>query len=187
MMKENKVNLELRVFECPNCNSTNVDTQIVPTKFKYGSGNKAVELETLVPVRKCNNCGFGYTDSEGEDLRHEAICRYLEVMTPVEVAAIRKRYDLSRAEFAKRSRIGEASLARWETGELIQNAANDDYLYLLSFTENMERLERRRHKVEPIKEQGKVLTFRPRFSGRGLDDVAVAAKRVDAEAFRLRR
>jgi len=57
--------------------------------------------------------------------------------------ALRKRYNLTRAEFASLTRFGEASLARWETGQLIQNAANDQLLYLLSIESNVERLQKR--------------------------------------------
>jgi putative zinc finger/helix-turn-helix YgiT family protein len=185
-MKENTGASKPTNLECPNCDSTNVGTRMTLTKFNYGSGNRAVELETQIPFRKCNNCGFEYTDSEAEDLRHEAICRFLGVMTPAEVVGVRKQYELTRAEFAQKSRIGEASLARWETGELIQNAAYDDYLYLLSFPENIERLNDRR-KGQPRKEQGKVLQFSRKFKGRGLDEAAAAAKEAEAEAFRLRK
>jgi putative zinc finger/helix-turn-helix YgiT family protein len=173
-------------FECPNCDSTNVDTQMVRTKFKYGTGNKAVELEAVVPVRKCNDCGFEYTDSEAEDLRHAAICNHLEVMTPAEVVAIRKQYGLSRADFAQATRIGEASLSRWETGEIIQNAAYDDYLHLLSFPENMSRLEKR-HRAQQYRQQGNVLQFRPRFKGKALSETVVAVKEKEAAAFLLRK
>jgi transcriptional regulator with XRE-family HTH domain len=64
-------------------------------------------------------------------------------MIPGEVAEVRKRYELRRDEFAAKTRLGEASLARWESGQLIQNAAYDNYLYLLTFEENMKRLEER--------------------------------------------
>ncbi len=64
-------------------------------------------------------------------------------MIPADVAEVRKRYRLRREEFAAKTRLGEASLARWESGQLIQNAAYDNYLYLLTFEENMRRLEER--------------------------------------------
>jgi putative zinc finger/helix-turn-helix YgiT family protein len=185
-MKETAVELNLHTYECPNCDSNNIDTQMSPIKFKYGTGNKALELEVLVPVRKCNNCGFEYVDSEAEDLKHAAICHHLKVMAPAEVEAIRKQYELSRAQFAQATRIGEASLSRWETGELIQNAAYDDYLYLLQFPENMDRLEKR-HTAQQRKQQGNVLPFRPGFKGRVLSEAVVAAKSIEARAFQLRK
>ncbi|MGO9274786.1 MAG: type II TA system antitoxin MqsA family protein [Terriglobia bacterium] len=134
---------KIRVRECPNCGSTHVETRTLPDRFQYGSAPKAVELEALVPFRKCADCGFEFTDSDAEDARHEAVCRHLGVMTPSEVRALREEYGLTRAEFAERTRIGEASLARWETGLLIQNRANDNYLYLLRFSESWKRLEDR--------------------------------------------
>ena len=50
---------------------------------------------------------------------------------------------MTRAAFAEMTRLGEASLARWEKGLLIQNPANDQLLYLLRFPENVERLRAR--------------------------------------------
>jgi hypothetical protein len=47
---------------------------------------------------------------------------------------------MSRAEFSRLTRIGEASLGRWEKGLLIQNHAHDQFLYLLKFPENVARL-----------------------------------------------
>lgn len=129
--------------ECPNCGAIGVETRVINDKFKYGVGSNAVDLEAKIPFRHCPMCEFEYTDAEAEDLRHEAICRYLKRMAPGEVADIRKRYELRRDEFAAKTRLGEASLARWESGQLVQNAAYDNYLYLLTFEENMKRLEER--------------------------------------------
>jgi DNA-binding transcriptional regulator YiaG len=64
-------------------------------------------------------------------------------MTPREVEAVRTRLRMTRAAFADLTRLGEASLARWEKGLLIQNPANDQLLYLLLFPENVERLRSR--------------------------------------------
>jgi len=47
---------------------------------------------------------------------------------------------LTRERFAALTGIGTASLARWETGELIQSAGYDKYLRLLAFAGNLERL-----------------------------------------------
>jgi len=71
------------------------------------------------------------------------VCRHLGVMTPRDVEAVRTRLRMTRAAFADLTRLGEASLARWEKGLLIQNPANDQLLYLLLFPENVERLRSR--------------------------------------------
>jgi DNA-binding transcriptional regulator YiaG len=96
-------------------------------------------------VMTCNQCGFQFTDEVAEEARHEAVCRHLGVMTPKEIKEIRKSYGMSRAEFSHLTRIGEASLARWENGLLIQSPAYDQLLYLLTFPENLERLKSTRH------------------------------------------
>lgn len=61
-------------------------------------------------------------------------------LTEAEIVQIRKRWGLSREKFAKLTGIGEASLARWEGGYLVQNAAMDNYLRLLDHQENIQRL-----------------------------------------------
>jgi DNA-binding transcriptional regulator YiaG len=145
-MREQNGNPEVKhdAIRCPNCGSNQVETHRDKDSFMYGTGTSAVELSAIVPFRECRACNFAFTDSAAEDARHDAICRHLYVMTPSEVSAIRHHYGSTRALFSAKTRIGEASLARWETGQLIQNPANDDYLYLLSFPNNMERLEWRR-------------------------------------------
>src|ERR1044071_6376868 len=107
-MREIRVQSKPNECECLNCGSNHVATRMVTESFQYGSGAKAAELQVSIPVRQCGECGFEYTDSEADDLRHETVCRYLGVMTPAEVVALRKRYKLTRAEFAEHTRIGEA-------------------------------------------------------------------------------
>ena len=113
-------------------------------RFPYGNGDTATELTAKVPVRICRECGEKFLDDESEDLMHEAVCRHLGVMTPREVRAIRRQSgNLSRAELASITRLGEATLGRWERGELIQNVAYDHFLYLLTYPENRIRLQQR--------------------------------------------
>lgn len=100
--------------------------------FQYGSGPDAVDLNVRLPVRRCDNCDFDYLDDEGERIKHEAVCRYLGVLSPTEIRGIRKRHGLSRQAFARVTGIGEASLGRWENGFKIQTLGNDRYLRLLA-------------------------------------------------------
>ena len=60
-----------------------------------------------------------------------------------EIKALREKLGLSRTEFARLTRLGEATIARWERGELIQNAGNDSLLRLLQYEDNVRRLRRR--------------------------------------------
>lgn len=128
---------------CPSCGASELHTRIENERFTYGDGDRAIELEATVPVRSCSECGYEFYPSEAEDAKHEAVCAYLHVMPPKQVVAVRTTHGMSRPAFAEISGIGEASLGRWERGALIQNLANDKYLYLLQFPDNIRRLKDR--------------------------------------------
>ena len=128
---------------CPVCESKRIVTRKLSESFPYGSGKEEVTLSAIVPVHSCQDCQFEFTDELADQAKHNAICQHLEVMPPRQIALIREHYNLSRAEFARVTKIGEASINRWENALLIQNAAMDQYLYLLSFPENFERVRQR--------------------------------------------
>jgi DNA-binding transcriptional regulator YiaG len=134
---------------CFNCGSADVNRTWERQTFQYGSGESAVGLTAEVLVNTCKSCGFQFAGPEADEARHEAVCRYLGVLTPREIAAIREQTSLSRLEFCERTRIGIASLKRWETGALVQNAANDELIYLMAFPENVVRL-RDRDRSQPL-------------------------------------
>lgn len=137
-------------LSCPECGSERITTEEIDHRFPYGQEEAAIELSARIPVRRCEECGDEFLDYKAQDLMHEAVCRHLHVMTPSEVVAIRKKHrGLSRAEFARVTRLGEATIGRWERGQLIQNAAYDQFLYLLTFPENFARLLKRIENAEP--------------------------------------
>lgn len=178
--ESDKPSLEL---QCPNCGKRSLSTVLETENIIYGSGKEATEIPVELPVRTCGECGFQYTDEEAEDIRHDAVCRHLGLMTPGEIVALRKRYNMSRAEFADLTRFGEASLARWETGQLMQNAANNQLLYLLSFESNVERLRKRQsQKTQDESGANVVIAYEVRFSH--LTDVI--AVQSEARSFSLR-
>jgi DNA-binding transcriptional regulator YiaG len=108
--------------------------------FDYGSGESAVELSVEVPVHRCDGCDFEFTDEIAERLRHEAVCDHLGVLSPAQIRRIRERHGMTRAQFARVTGLGEASLNRWENGLNIQTHANDRYLRLLEIPEVMRLL-----------------------------------------------
>ena len=86
---------------------------------------------------------FEFLDHEGEQLRHEAVCRHLGVLSPADISDIRKRFGMTRAAFAEVTGLGEATLNRWENGAVVQNlarGANDRYLRLLALPGVMDSL-----------------------------------------------
>lgn len=125
-------------IRCAACGSTDVSTKTISEEFEYGSGPAPARIRVEIPVHRCASCETEYTDSAAEDIRHEAICQYLGVLSPKEILALRSSRGLSRQRFADITRIGSATLARWESGEIIQNAAMDNYMRLISRQEIFE-------------------------------------------------
>ena len=126
--------------QCPECDKAQVITIPTPHRFRYGAGSNPVEIEMTLPVRHCQACGFEFLDKESEGKQHEAVCKHLGVMTPGQIRRLRADLGLSRAQLARLTGLGEATIARWERGSLIQNEANDRYLKLLAHKENVKRL-----------------------------------------------
>lgn len=143
-MEHNDSNLPTEIsgqpVTCPSCGATSTSSRLEEEKFQYGEGSTAVTLSARVTVHQCNACADEFLDADADDARHEATCRHLGVFTPEQIRTLRARYDLSRAEFCRITKLGEATLGRWERGSLIQNSAHDRFLHLLSFPENLERL-----------------------------------------------
>ena len=122
---------EPRERECPACGHSPVDAEVRSVPFAYGVGKDAIELAATVPLYSCTACGTHFLDRIGEQRQHEAVCVHRGVLTPAEIRAMRKQHGMTRAEFARATAIGEATLARWERGSVIQNEAYDRYLRLL--------------------------------------------------------
>lgn len=136
-------------LRCPECGSNRVSTSIVQERFRYGRGEDVPNITVSLPSRRCDDCGLEYFDHLAERCRHEAICRQLGVLTPAEIVEIRKSLGLSRKGFAKLTRLGTATLARWERGLLVQNPAYDQYLRLLVLPDVREKLGRSSEDDDP--------------------------------------
>lgn len=147
---------------CPQCGEGTVTTTICSHVFPVGSGEDASELEVQLPARHCQSCDFGFLDAEAEEIKHNALCQHLGVLTPSDIRHLRENYSMSRSAFAKLTGFGEATLARWENGIIIQNLANDRFLRLLTSPWIMRRLESLRAEPETSKlaPESNVLVFR---------------------------
>jgi hypothetical protein len=75
----------------------------------------------------------------------------MQRLTPRDIYSLRhERLALSRKNFAALSGIGEASLARWESGELIQSESNDNLLRLLASDDNVQALRELRRTAKSV-------------------------------------
>lgn len=181
----NQLTPTITKIECPSCGSNNVSSTPEVEHFQYGDKDNSAILSASICVHHCASCDFTFTTEDASEIRHEAVCRHLGVLTPTEVRRVREQYALSQAEFSELSKIGKASLARWENGVLIQNQANDNLLYLLTYNDNFERLrDRARSQGTNLKELvTNVISFLPKF--RTIPDAEMERFRRDAERFNL--
>lgn len=131
---------------CPICDGP-AETLWCLHEFTYGVGDDAVELSADLPYGRCVACDFEFLDHDGERCKHEAVCRHLGVLSPWEIKDIRLRAKMSRAQFARLSGLGEATLARWEKGLITQNHGNDRYLRLLAQPGGLDRLRALTHEA----------------------------------------
>lgn len=145
------MDVEMRDDEmsCAVCGGSNLSRRMETDEFEYGAGEGAVSLSASVVVLSCDDCDFEFTGPSAEIARHESVCRHLSIMTPAEIRDLRGRYGLSRQSFASLTRLGAASIARWEAGSLLQNRAYDSLLYLLCFEDNLHRLRGRHTAAAP--------------------------------------
>ena len=129
-------------LSCPLCGEEgSISTTWMLHTFDYGSDETRVELHVRVPVHRCGMCEFEYLDEVAEQLKHNAVCEHLGVLTPDQIREIREDHEMTRATFAHVTGLGEASLNRWENGLSIQTYANDRYLRLLKLPQNIRRLQ----------------------------------------------
>ena len=110
---------------CAMCGEATVEKRIMTQQFAYASGTRDVLLTADIPVEHCLSCGETLAGEDAEIVRHEAVCRYLERLTPREIRSIRKSKSLTQKDFAIELGVGLASLKRWETGANIQGKQHD--------------------------------------------------------------
>ncbi len=128
---------------CPNCGSDRLERRSHVEKFSFESGGVSYPVSATFPFYVCRNCGEQFISDDGEEARHEAICHAMKRLTPTQIVELRNELSLSRKAFAELAGVGEASLARWESGAQIQSESNDNLLRLLVDDKNVQELARR--------------------------------------------
>ena len=83
------------------------------------------KLTADIPVHTCAKCDVSFLGEEAVAIQHESVCRHLGVLTPEKIREMRASYGMSRAAFARLTGFEEATLARWERREVIQNTSSD--------------------------------------------------------------
>ncbi|RKG48045.1 hypothetical protein D7X30_41150 [Corallococcus sp. AB011P] len=116
---------------CAACGEPSLIQIQTKQQFPYGLEAEQVLLSAEVPAWHCSSCDFEFTDGDAEELRHEAVCRHLGLLSPREIREIRSNHQMTQSEFAEETGFGEASIKRWELGLNLQNKSADKYLRLL--------------------------------------------------------
>ncbi|QJE03731.1 hypothetical protein HH212_26900 (plasmid) [Massilia forsythiae] len=178
---------ETQVFSsitcCPMCEKEDVITERQLEKFEYGSGEKPALLSIYIPVNVCKSCGYEFVDEKADEIRHDAICNHLNLLTSSKIQEIRMRLGGSQKSFAEFSHLGVASVQRWEKRQVLQSESNDIYLRLLEFPENVKRLERWNAGLAMEENTSKS----HEFQGKGLDANGVSAHIRASQTFSLKR
>lgn len=174
--------IQLHTAQCPACGSDRLSERENIEYFEYGSGSESVTLNAVVPMCLCADCGMQFTDERGERARHTSVCAHLKISDPEKIVAIRERNNMSQTEFATVSRIGRASLARWESGAIYQNGSSDSLIYLLGFPENVARLKSRFDTNRPDEFRASP-GEKPRF--RCLTEAQIISMKISCATFEL--
>lgn len=64
------------LFQCPECDGTDIEIRVVDDLLRYGVGVDAVDLPVTIPVHRCTLCGFEFTSQAAHDIQHAAVERH---------------------------------------------------------------------------------------------------------------
>ncbi|MGI1691680.1 type II toxin-antitoxin system MqsA family antitoxin [Thermoanaerobacter uzonensis] len=142
---------------CPVCGKEQ-ETEVI--EKEEVSNIRGDEIKTLARIRVCSVCGEELFD---EELEEENIQRVYDIyrkkhgiLSPEEIKNIRESYGLSQRAFAKLLGIGEASIARYETGALPEKSLSN-MIMLLRDPKNMEKLLEKNEDVLSQREKARLL------------------------------
>ncbi|ERM92503.1 XRE family transcriptional regulator [Caldanaerobacter subterraneus subsp. yonseiensis KB-1] len=142
---------------CPVC-GTEQKTEVI--EKEEISNVRGEEIKALAKIRVCSVCGEELFD---EELEEENIQRVYDIYrkkhgipSPDEIRNIRESYGLSQRAFAKLLGIGEASIARYETGALPEKSLSN-MIMLLKDPKNMKKLLEKNEDVLSQREKARLL------------------------------
>jgi len=126
----NAAQVNIAEHSCIMCSGVSLVESVETENFPFGDDEFLISVD--VPVVSCSDCGFSFTDSRAEAIRHDAACRHQGLLTPDRMREIRAVYDMDRRQFATAFKIGHASLERWENRKLFISGQSSYYLTALA-------------------------------------------------------
>lgn len=121
-----------KMLYCSTCESMHC-TKIIEKEQTLSVKGKTITL--TVPVRICKACGEEVLDEELDEATlakfYDEYRKLENLLLPSEIKAIRQRYNLSQASFAKFLGFGEKTITRYENGA-IQDICHDNLIRLMN-------------------------------------------------------
>ena len=111
---------------CAHCDAEDMTTAITAESVMKIHGE---EVTYTANKYQCSACEYSFQSpaqaTSGTKLAREAFQLMYGLLKPAEIIAMRKELDLSQSQLAQKSKIGIASIKRWESGKAIQTREND--------------------------------------------------------------
>lgn len=129
-----------KMSKCPNCGGK---VRLVKEEREHSIRRRRV----MVPQEfyRCDDCGEEYFSAAQADALHNAAIDELRKREPfvaaADIRALRDRLELTQPQFEKLLGVGKNTVARWESGAIVPNAATIALLRLLEADpKNVQRL-----------------------------------------------
>jgi HTH-type transcriptional regulator / antitoxin MqsA len=117
---------------CPICEAGSLKAVTKDVLFEYRGH---VHVVANVHACDCDVCGeslWGDGDErEFERALTDVRRRIDDLLTTVEIRAIRQQFGMTQVEFARALRVGEKNFARYENGQATQGRSTDNLLRIL--------------------------------------------------------
>lgn len=121
----------LRDDACPACGTLMLEKR-GRLRLPVNGGEITVPSAAHLKCPKCHEVVLRSQDARR--LSEDAIAIYRRkhgLLSADQIRAIRERFDLTQAEFARLVRLGANTLSRWESGRNVQTEAMDTLLRLI--------------------------------------------------------
>jgi|SRR5688572_6289329 len=139
--------------QCFFCGSSSLVRREVEERVSFESVFGLRIEKLILPGLVCETCGAAVIGDEGQELRDQEIVAKRRKAIANDILQIRGDTDMSRDEWLALTRLGDASLSRWENGSHEPTAGYINYLYLLRFQSNVQRLLERQGNIAAAAEE----------------------------------
>lgn len=117
------------IDECPICGSKDIISKSGTKHFAFKAhGKKHTILVKNLSWEECASCHETFYDEKARNIIETTQFNEMELLSPKQLIAIRKRLGCSQASMAALLGVGGKSYCRWETGISIHSRAMDNLI-----------------------------------------------------------